>query len=335
MESRTPTGSTAKLRLSAAQKVAGSDNYSYCYAAYTHMKAVNKMRRSVISVGLASILLLIWPATASAATQPRLGTATSFAVLAGAGITNTGATTITGDVGTFPTTSETGFSTVTIAPPGVNHVGDAVTQGAKTDLVTAYTDAANQTPCTTLSTLTGQNLTPGTYCFSSSAQLTGPLTLSGFGVYVFQIGSALTTASASSVLLTNGAVACGVWWQITSSATFGTGTNFQGTVMALQSITMTTGATLIGRALARNGAVTMDTNTISVPPALCTGLPPAVTPTPTPGAGASPPAVLPGSTGIPDELRGQFPWLLVLALGAGIGATALGLSSRRRRRRQP
>ena len=139
-------------------------------------------------------------------------------------INNTGTTTITGDVGTFPTTSETGFASVTIA--GTNHAGDAVTQGAKNDLVTAYTDAANQTPCTTLTTLTGQNLTPGTYCFSSSAGLTGPLTLSGFGVYIFQIGSALTTASGSSVLLTNNAQACGVWWQVTSSATFGTGSSF-------------------------------------------------------------------------------------------------------------
>ena len=293
------------------------------------------MRRSLISLGLAALFVLIWPATALAATQPRLGTATSFAVLAGAGITNTGATTITGDVGTFPTTSETGFASVTIAPPGVNHAGDAVTQGAKNDLVTAYVDAANQTPCTTLSTLTGQNLTPGTYCFSSSAQLTGPLTLSGFGVYVFQIGSALTTASGSSVLLTNNAAACGVWWQVTSSATFGTGTSFQGTVMALQSITMNTGATLIGRALARNGAVTLDTNTITTPAALCAGLPvTGAVPTPTPGVVPTP-SVVPGSTGIPDELmRGQFPWLLILAIGAGIGATALGLSSRRRRRRR-
>src|SRR3979411_1425983 len=114
------------------------------------MKAGNNMRRPVLSACLAVLLLLLGPATALAATQPRLGTATSFAVLAGAGITNTGTTTITGDVGTFPTTSETGFAgpppnTVKIA--GVNHAGDAVTQLAKTDLVTAYNDAANQTPC--------------------------------------------------------------------------------------------------------------------------------------------------------------------------------------------
>jgi len=115
--------------------------------------------------------------------------------------------------------------------------------------------------------LGGKNLAPDTYRFSSSAQLTGPLTLSGFGIYVFQIGSTLTTASGSSVLLTNGAQACGVYWQVTSSATFGTATSFQGTVMALASITMTTGATLIGRALARTSAVTLDTNTITRPAA--------------------------------------------------------------------
>jgi hypothetical protein len=282
------------------------------------------MRRSVISVGLAAIFILIWPATALAATQPRLGTATSFAVLAGAGITNTGATTITGDVGTFPTTAETGFgpgaNAVTLIGASQNHAGDAVTQGAKNDLVTAYTDAANETPCTVLGTLTGQNLTPGTYCFSSSAALTGPLTLSGFGVYVFQIGSTLTTASASSVLLANNAQACGVYWQVTSSATFGTNSSFQGTVMALQSITMTTGMTLIGRALARNGAVTMDTNTITTPAALCTGLP-------TSGG------VSPGSTGIPLEMQGEFPFLLLLGIGAGGTAAVMGLSARRRRRR--
>lgn len=278
---------------------------------------MKKLRRLLLPLFVAILLGAITPLSALAATQPRLGTATSFAVLAGAGITNTGTTTITGDVGTFPTTSETGFAGVTIA--GTNHAGDAVTQGAKNDLVTAYTDAANQTPCTTLTTLTGQNLTPGTYCFSSSAGLTGPLTLNGFGVYIFQIGSALTTASGSSVLLTNNAQACGVWWQVTSSATFGTGSSFQGTVMALTSITMTTGATLVGRALARNGAVTMDTNTITRPAALCSGL------ATTTGPG------LP-SSGVPSELLREFPFLLVIALGSGAAAVALGISSRRRRR---
>lgn len=280
------------------------------------------LRRVVLPLFLGGLVAVLAPLSALAATQPRLGTAASFAVLAGAGITNTGATTITGDVGTFPTTSETGFgpgaNAVTILS-GTNHAGDAVTQGAKNDLVTAYTDAANQTPCTTLTTLTGQNLTPGTYCFSSSAALTGPLTLSGFGVYIFQIGSSLTVASGASVLLTNNAQACGVYWQVTSSATFGTSSSFQGTVMALTSITMNTSATLIGRALARNGAVTLDTNTITRPAALCSGL------ATTTGPG------LP-STGVPPELLREFPFLLVIAVGSGAAALILGVTSRRRRR---
>ena len=128
------------------------------------------MRRSIMSLSLAALMLLIWPATALAATQPRLGTATSFAVLAAAGITNSGTTTITGDVGTYPTPAETGFASVTILS-GTNHAADAVTQGARVDEVTAYNDLANQTPCTVLSggALDGRNLVPGCYKFSSAA----------------------------------------------------------------------------------------------------------------------------------------------------------------------
>ena len=195
-----------------------------------------------------------------------LGTATSFAVLAGSGITNTGPTTITGDVGTFPTPTETGFGSVTII--GTNHIGDAVTQAAKTDLVTAYNDAASRTPATTVSgDIGGQTLTPGVYNSSSSLGITGTLTLDAQGdpnaVFIFQIGSTLTTASGSSVVLINGAQACNVFWQIGSSATLGTGSTFQGTILALASITATTGVVVTGRLLARNGAVTLDTNTIT------------------------------------------------------------------------
>ena len=295
---------------------------------------MNLVRRLLLPLFLAALVGVISPLTALAATQPRLGTASSFGVLAGAGITNTGTSTVNGDVGTFPTTTESGFASLTIN--GTNHAGDAVTQGAKNDLVTAYNDAAGQTPFIDKSGLDlgGQNLTPGVYHFSSSAQLTGVLTLTGFGVYVFQIGSTLTTASASSVLLAGGAQACGVYWQVTSSATFGTSTRFQGTVMALTSITMTTGATLIGRALARNGAVTLDTNTITVPPANCAALP-GPSPSPSPTASPTPtPIVAPvlGNTGVPPELLGQFPWLLLIGLGSGVAAVALGIVRRRRRR---
>lgn len=196
-----------------------------------------------------------------------LGMATNFAILAGSGITNTGPTTINGDVGTFPTTTETGFGTVTII--GTNHVGDAVTQGAKTDLVTAYNDAAGRIPATTKSgDIGGQTLAPGVYNSSSSLGITGTLTLDAQGdpnaVFIFQIGSTLTTASSSSVVLINGAKACNLFWQVGSSATLGIGSTFQGTILALTSITATTGVVVNGRLLARNGAVTLDTNSVTV-----------------------------------------------------------------------
>jgi uncharacterized repeat protein (TIGR01451 family) len=202
-----------------------------------------------------------------------LGTAANFAVLAGSGITNTGPTTITGDVGTFPTTTETGFGSVTLI--GTNHAGDAVTQGAKTDLTTAYNDAAGRIPATTVSgDLGGQTLVPGVYKSASSLGITGTLTLDAQGdpnaVFIFQMGSTLITASGSNVNLINGAQACNVFWQVGSSATLGTNSLLKGTILALASITATTGVTVDGRLLARNGAVTLDTNTITK--SVCTTL---------------------------------------------------------------
>ena len=157
-----------------------------------------------------------WPAAAFAATQPSLGTALNFAVLAGSTITNTGPTVITGNLGLDPGSAVTGF------PPGsvtaAEHISDAVALQAKNDLVTGYTDAANSSSTSNLTgnDLGGENLSPGVYTFSSSAQLTGSLTLSGNGVFIFRIGSTLTTASNSVVLLQNGAQACAVYWQVGS-----------------------------------------------------------------------------------------------------------------------
>ena len=197
------------------------------------------------------------------------GTADSFAVLAGSAITNTGPTTIFGDLGTFPTPAITGIPTLTMN--GINHGGDAVTQLAKTDLVTAYDAAVALTSTSTIGTVDigGRTLTPGVYNSGSSIGLTGTLTLDGGGdpnaVFVFQAGSTLTTASASQVVLINGAQSCNVFWQVGSSATLGTGSTFRGTILALTSITVTTGVTVDGRVLARNGAVTLDTDTITKP----------------------------------------------------------------------
>ncbi|MEP6812569.1 MAG: ice-binding family protein [Actinomycetota bacterium] len=216
----------------------------------------------------AGLLVALVGGAQAASTAVPLGTAASFAVLAGAGVTNTGPTTLNGDLGTYPTTTITGSASITIT--GTNHNGDSVTQQAKTDLVTAYDNAAGQGPTSPIAAdLGGQTLVPGVYNSASSIGLTGTLTLNAGGdpnaVFVFQAGSALTTASGSSVSLTNGAQACNVFWVVGSSATIGTGSSFRGTVIALTSITLTTGATVEGRVLARNGAVTLDTNTITKP----------------------------------------------------------------------
>lgn len=205
----------------------------------------------------------------SALAQISLGTAESFGVLAGSAVTNTGPTVVTGNLGVSPGTAVTGF------PPGIVtggtiHLNDAVAAQAQSDLTTAY-NAIVGTPCNV--DLTGQNLggltlTPGVYCFSSSAQLTGILTLNALGnpnaLFIFKIGSSLTTASGSSVQVINGGNDCNIFWQVGSSATLGVGTAFAGNILALSSITMTTGSTLSGRALARNGAVTLDTNMVAI-----------------------------------------------------------------------
>jgi hypothetical protein len=200
-----------------------------------------------------------------------LGTASTFAVLAGSGITTAGAvnsTKITGDIGTFPTLTETGMGNVVLS--GINHVGDALTQQAKNDLVGAYNAVAGQVVTQTVATELGSTtLGPGVYNSAAGTfTITGTLTLDGQGnpnaVFIFQAGSTLITAAGSNVVLINGAQACNVFWQIGSSATLGTTSNLLGTVLALTFITATTGATVSGRLLARNGAVTMDTNTLAV-----------------------------------------------------------------------
>lgn len=197
-----------------------------------------------------------------------LGTAGNFSVLAGTTVTNTGPSVIDGGhLGVSPGTAITGFPPGTVVPPYTTHAANAVALQAQSDLTTAYNTAAGLMPT---QSLTGQDLgglvlLPGVYFFASSAQLTGALTLNALGdpdaVFVFQIGSTLTTASSSSVQTINGGdmPGCNVFWQVGSSATLGTGTDFQGHILALTSITMDTGASIMsGSALARNGAVTLD-----------------------------------------------------------------------------
>ena len=215
--------------------------------------------------------LILSLAMALAASVPQskaaliLGSAGSFAVLGGSTVASSGNTVVNGDLGVAPGTAITGL------PPGVVngviHSADTAADQAQTAALAAYHLLAGEAVTQDLSSqdLGSLTLTPGVYKFDSSAQLTGTLTLSGNGRFDFLIGSTLTTAGSSLVLLVNGAQVDNVFWQVGSSATLGTATQFSGSILADQSITLTTGADLIGRALALNGAVTLDSNVITVP----------------------------------------------------------------------
>lgn len=202
-----------------------------------------------------------------------LGAAGDFAVLAGSTVTNTGSSVIDGGhVGVSPGSAITGFPPGTVVSPFTMHAGGTAAIQAQNDLTTAYNAAAGLTRTQVLSgqDLGGLTLQPGVYFFSSSAQLTGSLTLDALGdpnaQFVFQIGSTLTTASNSSVGTINGGSEPGraVFWQVGSSATLGLRTAFEGHILAAESITLNTGVTILdGSALARNGAVTLDTNSIT------------------------------------------------------------------------
>lgn len=211
--------------------------------------------------------LIAVPLALSAQAPVGMGTAGNFAVLAGSAVTNTGPSVISGSLGLSPGSAVSGF------PPGIviagtTEVADGVALQAKNDLVTAYNDAAGRSSTATVSgDLAGRTLTSGVYTASSSLGLSGQLTLDGQGnpdaVFIFQAGSSLIVGSGADVILIGGAQACNVYWQVGSSATIGTSAAFVGNILALTSVTMTTGATLQGSALARNGAVTLDTNTIT------------------------------------------------------------------------
>ena len=226
------------------------------------------MNLTCVRLCVAACFAMLASAPAFAQTAPSLGTADPFAVLGGSTVTNTGPSVISGDLGVSPGSAVTGF------PPGLVvggtvHAANAVALQAQNDTTTAYNNLVSQA-CTadlTGQDLGGMTLTPGVYCFSSSAQLTGTLTLNALGnpaaVFIFKIGSTLTTASGSLVTVINGGLPCNVFWQVGSSATLGTSSTLSGNVIALTSITLTTGARVFGRTLARNGAVTLDTNAVT------------------------------------------------------------------------
>jgi hypothetical protein len=224
-----------------------------------------KIFRAALAL-LASCSTLLFASSAlGAAPSVGLGTAAAFSVLGGSTVTNTGPTTMFGDLGLSPGSSVTGAPHVL----GETHVDDAVAIGAKNALTTAYNDAASRPSNGSAGTdLAGQVFLPGVRTASSSLLLSsGSVTLDAQGnpnaVFIFQIGTTLITGSNTSVKLINGAQACNVFWQVGSSATLGTGTSFVGTIMAAATITANTAATIHGRLLASTAAVNLDTNTIT------------------------------------------------------------------------
>jgi hypothetical protein len=201
-----------------------------------------------------------------------LGTAANFVVLAGSTVTNTGPTIISlGDLGLSPGSAVTGFPPGTLTSPAVMHVTDPTAAQAQLDLTTAYNYAAGLPGGAVLAgDMSGLTFTPGLYKTSSTVMLSsGNVTLDAQGnanaVFIFQIGSTLTTLGSTHVILAGGAQAKNIFWQVGSSATLGTNSFFMGTILALQAVTLDTGANLTGRALARNAAVTLDTSTVTGP----------------------------------------------------------------------
>lgn len=207
---------------------------------------------------------------AAEAPAPSLGSASTFAVLGASTVTCANLSAVTGNVGVSPGTAITGFDpgcTIT----GTIHAGDAVAAQAQADLAIAY-GALSAVACQhnlTGQDLGGQTLAPGVYCFDTTAGLTGALTLDGGGdsnaTWIFQIGTAITTGSSSSVVMAGSGTPGNVFWHVGSSATIAIGAAFQGNILASASITLVSGSSLVGRALALNAAVTSDDNAVSLP----------------------------------------------------------------------
>ena len=288
------------------------------------------LRLGIASVAALGLLVAI-PGSAQAAAAPvPLGTAGSFVVLAGTTVTNTGATTLNGDIGLAPGSSITGMPPLVLN--GASHVADTVALSAQAALGSAFDNAAGQKPATAIpSELGGSTLVPGVYS-SGVFMINKTLTLDAGNdpnaTFVFQSAATLNAASGSRVKLINGASPCNVFWLVRSSATLETTANFSGTILALSDIHLRTGATVQSRALARNGAVTLDANTITKP--RCTAAP-ASTPTPSAQVTQLPKGAVStgdGSTsGGGNDLLGVLAGVLVFA---GLGSAAVFATRRRR-----
>jgi len=284
MNASTITTTTFKVSGPGATPVAGAVTYnastgiatftptSALAASTTYTATVTTGAEDMAGNALASNKVWTFTTAASGSIQaaPALGGAGAFVILAGSTVTNTGATAMTGDLGVSPGTAVTGYPPGTLT--GAIHAGDATSATGMADLTIAYNDAAGRTvdPITVAGNLGGLTLPPGLYKSTSSLSISsGDLRLDAQGdanaVFIFQMASTLTTTAGRAVILSGGAKSTNVFWQVGSSATLGTTTTFKGTIMANQSITLSTGAALNGRALARIGAVTLATNSVVMP----------------------------------------------------------------------
>jgi hypothetical protein len=315
-----------------------------------------KLKTLTISIILLMLLSLAGPSFVSAsplaAISPTLGAAASYSVLAGQTVTNTGSSTIVGDVGVSPGSAITGFPPGIVGPPGTIHAADANAAAAQIDSAAAFTFLNSQACDTTYpgtKDLVGENLVSGVYC-ADAFTLSGTLTLSGVGVWIFKSAASFITSGTANIV---GGDPCNVWWSVVSSATLGTNTSLTGNILASTSIILQTGANLNGRALAQTGAVTLDNNVITgsaclAPPAATATVTTTPGPSATPGLGtpsATPGLETPTDTPIPPRttpihglpptggapIRNEsFPWSLVIVTVFSAIALFLGVRAYRR-----